>query len=240
MDKSQFILFDLVMLELIDYSVNIDDNVILSNLQLQLEMGKIYWLKGANGSGKSSLFKSLIGLDNWTTSGQVLVDNQGDQVELSSLSIQQRFGYGLFLLFQDPPSMQGVSIIQFLKSILKPAQQGSKYTSISEFLDDVKKYQQVLGLGADFYTKDMHFGLSGGEKKRVEMLQMLLLQPSYVLVDEIDSGLDEVGKVAVAKILNDYKNQSRIIVFTSHLPEFARLLDVDEELIIQDKNIMAV
>ncbi len=228
------------MLELRNFSVSIQDHQILKNINFDFEQGKIYWLRGENGSGKSSFFKSLIGIENFQTTGQALFRNELESIDLKDLSIQQRFERGLFLIFQDPPSLQGVSIIQFLKAISKVGEEGSKYESIKDFLIDVKKYQNLLGLADDFYTNDVHYGLSGGQKKRIEILQMLMLRPKYVFVDEVDSGLDENGKKTIATILNHYKGEGNTIIFSSHLPEFAELLEVDHVLKIANQNVVSL
>ena len=207
------------MLLLDNITVCIDKKTILKKLKLDLPLGSLHVIMGKNGSGKSSLASMLMGHPLYEiTEGSVLYKNQ----DLRSISIQDRSKQGIFLAFQQPISIPGVTVFQFLKEIYTAA--NKPVISPVELQQLLESLLQQIGLDTSFLSRGLHENFSGGEKKRLEIVQMLLLEPQLIILDEIDSGLDVdalriIGTV-VQKYMQDNKDVSCIII-----THYRRILD---------------
>lgn len=179
------------MLQIHDFHVAVEDKPIVRGVSLAIKPKEIHVIMGPNGSGKSTLAYALTGHPHYSvTGGTVTIDS----VELSDKTPDERAKAGLFLAFQYPVAVEGVSVLQFLKtayeSIHGPISADKSFKSLVMFRDHVLAMAKKLGLPADMLNRSINSGFSGGEKKRVEILQLLVLKPKYAILDETDSGLD--------------------------------------------------
>jgi Fe-S cluster assembly ATP-binding protein len=181
------------MLEINQLQVSVNEKQVLHAIQLRVLPGTVHAIMGPNGSGKSSLAYTLIGHSHYTvTGGSIQMSNQ----DITSLSPDKRAQAGLFLSFQQPPAIPGVNIMTFLKEA-HYAITGTVHT-VAEFNALVDRYRERLHINPALVHRNLNEGFSGGEKKQLEMLQLLLLKPKIAILDEIDSGLDIDALKAVA------------------------------------------
>jgi Fe-S cluster assembly ATP-binding protein len=174
-------------LEIRDLRVKIEDKEILKGVNLDVAQGEIHALMGPNGSGKSTLAYALMGHPKYEiTGGEVLLDG----VNVVEMEADERAKKGLFLAFQYPSEIPGVTVMNFLRTALKARQNGGKDLSISEFRKLLQKKMSLLKMEESFLSRYLNEGFSGGEKKRMEILQLTVLQPKIAVLDETDSGLD--------------------------------------------------
>ncbi len=204
-------------LEIKNLSVSVEDKEIINKLNLTIESGTVVALMGPNGSGKSTLANVLLGHPNYQiTTGQIVVDD----VDLTAASPDQRAKAGLFLSLQYPPTVSGVSLAHFLR-LAYDAVRNSK-TRPLDFQQILLEKMAILKMDKNFASRSVNEGFSGGEKKRSEILQLLLLDPKYAILDETDSGLDVDALKIVAEGINKFKNQDKGVLLITH---YQRLLD---------------
>lgn len=212
------------MLTIDNLHVRIDDKTILQGINLSVQKGEVHVIMGPNGSGKSTLVHTLAGrASHEITQGSITYLNQ----DLNRLSVDARAALGIFLAFQHPVSLPGVTNVQFLKesvNAIRRARQQPPFDAI-DFLTQVRDTVAKVGMDETFLYRSVNEGFSGGEKKRNEILQMLLLEPQLILLDETDSGLDVDGIKMIAKGVNAMKNPNRSILIVTH---YVRLLDYIE------------
>jgi len=209
------------MLEIRNLSVQVEDKEILNNLSLLIHSGEIHAMMGPNGSGKSTLANVLAGREGYTVSqGQILFNGH----DLLTMSPEQRAHAGIFLGFQYPVEIPGVSNIYMLKAALnaKRKTQGLTPLDAVDFLELVREKMKLMEMDQDFIYRAVNEGFSGGEKKRNEILQMLVLQPMLAILDETDSGLDIDALKVVARGVNSLRNSARSFLLITH---YQRLLD---------------
>jgi len=209
------------MLAVKNLHVEIDGKEVLSGLNLDIKAGQVHAIMGPNGSGKSTLAQALAGRDGYTvTEGSV----RYQQHDLLAMAPEQRSREGLFLAFQYPVEIPGVSIALFLRTALnvKRKQQGLPALDAMDFLGLVRASMQQLDMDESFLSRAVNEGFSGGEKKRNEILQMLILEPRLIILDEPDSGLDIDALRLVADTINKMRSPQRAIVLVTH---YQRLLN---------------
>lgn len=209
------------ILDIKNLQVKVEDKLVISELNFTINPGEIHVIMGPNGSGKSTLANTLARHPNYTvTQGQI--NFMGE--DLLKFSPEECACKGLFLSFQHPVAIPGVSNIQFIKSSLNAIRkyQGRKPIDAFDFLTLVKSTMQKLGIAETMLQRSINEGFSGGEKKRNEILQMLLLQPHLAILDEIDSGLDIDALRIVASGINELKDTKKSILMITH---YQRLLE---------------
>jgi len=211
------------MLEINNLSVKLaeEDRTILNGLTLDVKAGEVHAIMGPNGSGKSTLSYVLAGREGYeVTSGEVKFKGE----DLLELSPDQRAAKGLFLAFQYPIEVPGVVTMQFLKVALNAQHRarGEKELTTPEFMKLVKDRAARLDISLDMLKRAVNVGFSGGEKKRAEILQMAVLEPSLCVLDETDSGLDIDALRIVADGVNALRSPERAMVVITH---YQRLLD---------------
>ncbi|MGV6826327.1 MAG: Fe-S cluster assembly ATPase SufC [bacterium] len=212
------------MLEVNDLKVSIADNEILHGLSLQVRPGEVHAIMGPNGSGKSTLANVMAGREDYqVTGGEVLFDGNN----LLSLTPEQRAHAGIFLGFQYPVELPGVNNMVFLRAALNAVRKarGEPEMDAVNFMRLVREQMQALQMDTDFLKRPVNAGFSGGEKKRNEILQMAVLQPRLVILDETDSGLDIDALKLVANGVNAMRDPNRGILLITH---YQRLLDYIE------------
>lgn len=208
------------MLKIENLHVEIDGKPILKGLDLEVEAGEVHAIMGPNGSGKSTLAAVLAGREGYqVTQGSITYLGH----DLTALEPEERAGQGLFLAFQYPVEIPGVSNMEFLRASVEAicAQRGVEAPSAVDLMKRAKAACQQVQLDPSFLKRGVNEGFSGGEKKRNEIMQMLLLEPRLAILDETDSGLDIDALQVVADGVNALRDPERAIVMVTH---YQRLL----------------
>lgn len=213
------------MLEVKNLQARVEDKEILKGLNLKVNAGEVHAIMGPNGSGKSTLSKVLAGHPSYeVTGGEVLFDINFQMKNLLDLEADERAKEGLFLAFQYPIEVPGVSNFNFLHACFNSItlHQGSEPMSEVDFRALVLEKCKIVEMKPEYLDRPVNVGFSGGEKKRNEILQMAVLSPRLALLDETDSGLDIDALRIVAEGVNKLRNKQNAIVLVTH---YQRLLD---------------
>ena len=211
------------MLEIRNLQVRLqdEDKQILKGLDLTVEAGKVHAIMGPNGSGKSTMSYVLAGRDGYeVTGGSATLDGR----DLLEMEPEERAAAGLFLAFQYPVEIPGVGNMTFLRTALNAQRKarGEEEISAGDFLKLVREKAKTLKIDADMLKRPVNMGFSGGEKKRNEILQMAVLEPTMCILDETDSGLDVDAMKLVADGVNALRDAGRAFLVITH---YQRLLD---------------
>jgi len=209
------------MLSIKNLHASVDDKEILKGLSLEVKAGEVHAIMGPNGSGKSTLGNVLAGREAYeVTGGEVLLEGK----DLLELSPEDRAREGVFLAFQYPVEIPGVSNINFLKTALNEirAYKGLPPLEAREFLNRVKEKQKLVEFDAKLANRSLNEGFSGGEKKRNEIFQLAMLEPKLGILDETDSGLDIDALRIVARGVNQLRSQNNAFIVITH---YQRLLE---------------
>lgn len=209
------------MMEIKELQAKIGDKQILNGLNLTLEKGKVHAIMGPNGAGKSTLSKAIVGhYDIEVLSGEILYKGEN----IIEKEPEERALEGIFLSFQHPVEVAGVNNAYFLRTAVnaKRRHEGKPELNAAEFLREMKKQVEALGMKPDMISRSLNEGFSGGEKKRNEILQMQMLSPDMIVLDEIDSGLDIDALRAVSEGINSMKDGERSFLVITH---YSRILD---------------
>jgi Fe-S cluster assembly ATP-binding protein len=210
-----------MMLDIVNLSARVAGKNILNGVNLQVRAGEVHAIMGPNGSGKSTLAQVLAGREDYeVTGGSVGFDGR----DLLALKPEDRARAGLFLGFQYPVEIPGVNNVYLLKAALNAKRKaaGEPEVDAYEFLALIKQKMKFMDMSETFLTRGVNEGFSGGEKKRNEILQMLVLEPKLAILDETDSGLDIDALKIVSKGVNSLRDQNRAVVLITH---YQRLLD---------------
>jgi Fe-S cluster assembly ATP-binding protein len=215
------------MLSIENLHARIGEREILKGLTLHVPSGEVHAIMGPNGSGKSTLAQVLAGREDYeVTAGRVVYDGR----DLLSMTPEERARAGIFLAFQYPVEIPGVNNAYLLKAALNAQRTARGETPMDafEFMALIKKKMELVNVPKDFMTRNVNQGFSGGEKKRNEILQMLLLEPRLAVLDETDSGLDVDALKTIAHGVNSLRSPARSMLLVTH---YERLL----ELIVPDR-----
>lgn len=212
------------MLNIQNLSVSIDQKIIIDSLSLSIKPGALHVLMGPNGSGKSTLAAALMGHPAYQVHAQRLHLND---VDLQPLSVDKRAQQGLFLGFQHPYEIEGVSVFSFLKEAHFACTK--KNISVQDFSALLKQAMDCLHIDSSFAQRALNCGFSGGEKKRLELLQMILIRPTCAILDEIDSGLDVDAVKIVAQGLQTARAAAPAmsILLITHYPRLLAYVQPD-------------
>ena len=211
----------LIMLEIKNLHVSIDGKKILKGPNLDVKPGEIHAIMGPNGSGKSTLSSVIAGNEDYeVTEGSIFYKNEN----IEDLSPEERANKGIFMSFQYPVEIPGITVTNFIKTAINSnlKARGEKEMSASVMLKKIREKANLLEIDSKFLSRSLNEGFSGGEKKRNEIFQMAMLEPSLAILDETDSGLDIDALRIVASGVNKIKNTNNAIVIITH---YQRLLD---------------
>ena len=209
------------MLEIKDLHVSIDGKGILKGLNLDVKPGEIHAIMGPNGSGKSTLSSVIAGNEDYeVTKGSIFYKDEN----IEDLSAEERANRGIFMSFQYPVEIPGITVTNFIKTAINSnlKARGEKEMAANEMLKKIRDKANMLEIDSKFLSRSLNEGFSGGEKKRNEIFQMAMLEPSLAILDETDSGLDIDALRIVANGVNKIKSSSNAIVIITH---YQRLLD---------------
>ncbi len=205
-------------LEIKNLKVAVEDKTILNGVNLHIKDGEVHALMGPNGTGKSTLSETIMGNPRYTiTDGQILLNGK----DITKMSVDQRARAGVFLAMQYPREVAGVSNANFIHSAMN-ARSNGKPVPVLKFLQDLQHNMKFLDIPDEYADRGLNEDFSGGEKKRNEILQMMMLKPSMAILDEIDSGLDIDALKVVAKGINAMRSDKFSCLMVTH---YQRLLN---------------
>ncbi len=201
-------------LDIINLSVMVDNKLVLKDFNLSLDNGKIYVLMGPNGTGKSTLSRVIMGDSNYKVmSGDILFNSNS----ILDKSVDERSRMGIFLAMQYPMEIEGVSNQDFLRTAMSSKE--GKQVGLYDFIMKCEKASEELKMDKNLIHRPLNVGFSGGEKKKNEVLQMKLLKPSLIILDELDSGLDVDSLKIVSSNIKDYIKENKdatLLIITHH------------------------
>ena len=209
------------MLKIENLHVSIDDKEILKGLSLDVKPGEIHAIMGPNGSGKSTLSSGIAGSEDYeVVKGNIFYNDEN----IEDLSAEERANKGIFMSFQYPVEIPGITVTNFIKTAINSnlKARGEKEMPAGDMLKKIREKSKLLEIDSKFLSRSLNEGFSGGEKKRNEIFQMAMLEPSLAILDETDSGLDIDALKIVANGVNKLKNDDNAIIIITH---YQRLLD---------------
>jgi Fe-S cluster assembly ATP-binding protein len=217
-------------------NVKAKDKHILKDLNLSIEGIEV--IMGKNGSGKSTLMKAIMGDPSYTLEGEIIIDNEN----ILNLETNERANkYRIFLSFQSPPMLEGITLDQLIRRIYYKAKgyDDRDLSKIKEFREYINDWIEMLGIDNEFLKREINKDLSGGEKKKSEILQMIAFQPRYILLDEIDSGLDVDSLRRISEVINKYvsKTGAKVLLIT-HYNRILKYIKPDRVHIMKEGRIV--
>jgi len=223
-----------ILLAIKDLEVSIDDKKIIKKVDLELEEGKIHVLMGPNGSGKSTLANVLMGHPGITVdNGEILFENKS----ILDLKPDERAQQGIFLSFQYPAEVPGVNISSYLRMIYN--KKSGENLSPIKFRQFVKEKMDILGMDDSFLDRYLNDGFSGGEKKRMEILQLLVLEPKLAILDETDSGLDiDAIKIVSSAINKIHQDLDITVLLITHYSRILEHIEPNRVFVMQEGKIV--
>lgn len=225
------------MLEVKNITARVKDSDIdiLKDFNLEINEGEVHVIMGPNGTGKSTLSKVIMGHYNYEVNdGDILVDGKS----ILDMEVSERAKMGIFLCMQDPTVIEGVSNSEFLRTALSEVT--GEHVNLYSFIKDMEKSMNDVSLDANMLHRSINAGFSGGEKKKNEILQMKILKPKYIILDEVDSGLDVDSLKVVCENINNYlkENKKASLLIITHYPRILEYLHPDFVHILSDGKIV--
>ncbi len=220
------------VLKIVDLHVNVEDKEILKGVSLTARSGETVALLGPNGHGKSTLLQAIMGNPRYQiTSGQILLNDQ----DVLTMSVDERSKAGLFLGMQYPSEVSGVVNADFLRASINARR--AKPLSLFQFYRLLDSTYKKMGIPFEMANRSLNVGFSGGEKKRNEILQMILLEPRFALLDEIDSGLDIDAMTIVASAIREEQEKGRGFLVVSHYARLYNMINLNRTIVMVNGKI---
>lgn len=212
------------LLKIQDLNVNIEKKQVLHGVNLTVNAGETHVLMGPNGAGKSTLGFTIMGNPRYTVSGgKIFFDGE----DITEMGADKRAAKGIFLSFQTPLEVPGISLESFIRTALQ--QRTGKRVKLFQFQKELKAMMQILNMDESYASRDLNVGFSGGEKKKSEILQLLMLKPKLAILDETDSGLDVDAVRTVSRGIEEYqKSQNGALIIITHSTKILESLKVDK------------
>jgi Fe-S cluster assembly ATP-binding protein len=221
------------LLEIKDLHVEVEDKHILKGLNLTIKKGEVHAIMGPNGSGKSTLCHAIMGNPRYrVTGGEILFEGEN----ITNLKVNERAKKGIFLSFQSPEEISGITVDNFIRTS-STIVTGQNMTML-QFAKEMQKMLELLDMSAEYRTRYLNVGFSGGEKKKTEVLQMAFLKPKLVMLDEIDSGLDIDALKVVAETIKKLKTEDMAILVVTHYNRILNYLEPDVISVLMDGKIV--
>lgn len=224
------------LLQIKDLNVKTKDNTILHGVSLSINPGEVHVVMGPNGSGKSTLAQTIAGNETYSViSGTIQLNNTEIQEEDPSMRASQ----GLFVSMQHPVEIPGVSTLQFLRTAINEQRKTNNQEPIptKDFLERVKEAQQQLNFSDTMVRRGVNEGFSGGEKKKNEILQLLVLKPTLAILDEVDSGLDIDARTIIGTTLQQYASPTNALIIITHHNDILKHIEPTNVHIMNNGNI---
>ena len=211
-----------LLLDVRHISVDINEKSVLHGIDLKINKGETHVFMGPNGAGKSTLGNTLMGNPVYTlTEGKILFDGKDITEEKTDVRAKE----GMFLSFQNPLEVPGISLETFIRSALQ--QRTGERVKLFQFQKDLQAAMKLLNMDASYASRDLNVGFSGGERKKSEILQLLMLKPKFAILDETDSGLDVDAVRTVSKGIEAYKKNGGTLLIITHSTKILESLTVD-------------
>jgi Fe-S cluster assembly ATP-binding protein len=222
------------MLDIKDLKVTVEGKKVLNGVDLEISENSIHSLMGQNGSGKSTLAQTIMGNPAYEVTGGKVEFNKQDVLKLKP---EERSKLGIFLSFQYPSEVSGVSVQSYLRLLYNNSHE--ERLSPVKFREHLFQKAEILGIKKEMLGRSLNEGFSGGEKKKMEMLQMLILEPMFAILDEVDSGLDIDALKIVSKAVNYLKEKNKMSVLViTHYARILKYLEPDLVHIMKDGQIV--
>lgn len=223
------------VLEIKDLHVSIEDKEILKGVNLTLKTGEIAAIMGPNGTGKSTLSAAIMGNPNYeVTQGEILLDGEN----ILELEVDERARFGLFLAMQYPSEIPGITNAEFIRAAMNAGKEDEDKISVMDFITKLDEKMAFLGMKEEMAERYLNEGFSGGEKKRNEILQLLMLEPKFALLDEIDSGLDIDALKIVSKGVNAMRGDDFGAMIITHYQRLLNYITPDVVHIMMDGRVV--
>jgi Fe-S cluster assembly ATP-binding protein len=225
------------MLKINNLHASIEDKEILKGINLEIKAGEVHAIMGPNGAGKSTLSSIIAGNENYEISeGEILLEGE----DISELAPEERAHKGIFLSFQYPVEIPGVSVTNFMKTALNEHRKanGLEEMPANEMLKMIREKSELLEIDRKFLSRSLNEGFSGGEKKRNEIFQMAMLQPKLAILDETDSGLDIDALRIVANGVNKLKSSENAVLVITHYQRLLEYIVPDFVHVLMDGKIV--
>ena len=225
------------MLLLEKLSIAVENKNIIQDLSLNFELGKNYCLLGKNGSGKSSLAMAIMGHPSYeVTNGKLLVNNGIEDIDVLELDPHERAKLGIFVAFQTIPEIKWVKLFEFLRAIYNATL--GQNLSFVQFKKHILPLCDALKINTEFLRRDVNVGFSGGERRKIEMLQLKLLNPKYIFLDEVDSGLDVDAFRDVANMIQELNTTENTFIIITHYFTILDYVPVDQVYVLESGKIV--
>ncbi|MCR4658387.1 MAG: Fe-S cluster assembly ATPase SufC [Lachnospiraceae bacterium] len=218
----------MALLEIRDLCVNVEDNEILKDINLSIGKGETHVLMGPNGAGKSTLGNALMGNPLYTiTKGKIFFNG----LDIRDDTADKRAKAGMFMSFQNPLEVPGISLSSFIRNAI--IEQTGQKIKLTEFRRNLSENMELLHFDSSYKDRDLNVGFSGGEKKKAEILQLLMLKPKFAILDETDSGLDVDAVRTVSEGIREYQKQKDgALLIITHSTKILESLNVDRTHIL--------
>lgn len=218
-----------------DLHVSIEDKQILKGVNLEMNTGEIHAVMGPNGTGKSTLAAAIMGHPAFDiTQGEVWLDGQN----ILEMDVDERARAGLFLAVQYPSEIPGITNAEFIRSAINSRREADDQINIMDFINKLDEKMDLLEMDQDMAERYLNEGFSGGEKKRNEILQLLMIEPTFAILDEIDSGLDIDALRVVSKGINSMRGDDFGALIITHYQRLLNYIEPDFVHIMMDGRIV--